>query len=838
MKVSFLLFFPTLLLSIAQLHGQITVEDYESTGYTLNDSIGLYTGWSVTAGTATISDTQSQEQPSGQSLLFSAGSPIGSATRTVQVSEWGSGSVGWWDFWVLPVAHSETSASYTVEADGTKVEFRSPEVVFDQLDIISYGTNQDGQSGSPTTATVSAGGSTIRLEGNAWKSLPYEYTITEDTVLTFEVDVVDAGEIIGIVLDTDNIHNNGSPRAFQLAGSDTNWSQALLENLYTGPGYETITISVGQHLSGSISYIGLVADDDSSHTADVTFRNVTLHEGSLPVGDSGELVVTDGSTRVALPEYFSVTGNEADAWMRLTLRQDYTNGVWDLYVDGQSVPVAANLAFDGTPTEPTSIKINGDTTFPVYVDLLQLATTSPIFTDADNDGMFDTWETDHGLDNTVNDRDLDLDRDDLTNLEEYVSGLDPSYFYDSGKQLFVHFTADSPEEYGDFSADTIVAEGANNVYQHTGSTVVNSGEVIHSELFPIDASREYRFTASFKAVGTEDFSRVYLGMRYFTEDGTLIEGYQRTRQGNASVIDSWTSSEIVTELATAPSGWRSGTQPAVTRYLGFYYDGVTTKLPDYVIIDETNGVYSAITGTQITLTTSLPTEVSSNLVAGQSVVMNHLRGSANAYLWSSYYAPSHWTTIVAQNVTGEGEASTNFHYDTAFAQIALLLNYNQSASSAVYFDDIIIEEVIDQDADGLPDWWEREMIYGKDPLDAYTSIADVLTTDDYDGDGLDTLGEYQSGTNPFFSDNISHNIRRYVDNLFGSSGFNGRNPYPRIPSWNSGPKATITQAINASPNIHTIIMTDHGPGFDQGNINLLNKTITLRLNGDVTLRGQ
>ena len=45
--------------------------------------------------------------------------------------------------------------------------------------------------------------------------------------------------------------------------------------------------------------------------------------------------------------------------------------------------------------------------------------------DTDGEGMPDEWEIAHGLDPTVNDALLDLDRDGVTNLEEYLAGTDP-----------------------------------------------------------------------------------------------------------------------------------------------------------------------------------------------------------------------------------------------------------------------------------------------------------------------------------------------------------------------------------------------------------------------------
>jgi len=58
----------------------------------------------------------------------------------------------------------------------------------------------------------------------------------------------------------------------------------------------------------------------------------------------------------------------------------------------------------------------------------QSFTVEVTYTDADNDGMADSWEGDNGLDPTVDDSGLDPDGDGLTNLDEFNGGTDPNVF--------------------------------------------------------------------------------------------------------------------------------------------------------------------------------------------------------------------------------------------------------------------------------------------------------------------------------------------------------------------------------------------------------------------------
>ena len=66
---------------------------------------------------------------------------------------------------------------------------------------------------------------------------------------------------------------------------------------------------------------------------------------------------------------------------------------------------------------------------------------STVVADSDDDGMPDTWESDHGLDpDDPADADLDLDRDGVTNRHEYVFGTDPEDSMSSSIIQSIHFS--------------------------------------------------------------------------------------------------------------------------------------------------------------------------------------------------------------------------------------------------------------------------------------------------------------------------------------------------------------------------------------------------------------
>jgi hypothetical protein len=83
---------------------------------------------------------------------------------------------------------------------------------------------------------------------------------------------------------------------------------------------------------------------------------------------------------------------------------------------------------------------------------------------------------------------------------------------------------------------------------------------------------------------------------------------------------------------------------------------------------------------------------------------------------------------------------------------------------------------LDTDEDGLPDWWEWEVI-AADGGDALEDLGDVSPTGDGDGDGLNNLGEYAAGTNAVLWDTDDDGL------------WDGEDSHPLDPDLPSGPGA-------------------------------------------------
>ena len=84
---------------------------------------------------------------------------------------------------------------------------------------------------------------------------------------------------------------------------------------------------------------------------------------------------------------------------------------------------------DGTPDERDDFPIDPDETIDTDGD--GLGNNADL--DDDNDGMPDSWESQHGLDSLIDDAREDSDGDGNNNLNEYLAGTDPHWFEDSAR---------------------------------------------------------------------------------------------------------------------------------------------------------------------------------------------------------------------------------------------------------------------------------------------------------------------------------------------------------------------------------------------------------------------
>lgn len=114
----------------------------------------------------------------------------------------------------------------------------------------------------------------VSIDGNNWQASPLEYTVTPNTVLTFETLVSKVGEVngIGLVPNTAAIYPS---RCFRFAGRQA-WGVPI-EQVPVGV-WTNVTIPVGQFMQGEVTHLVLVNDDDGWGQVKTAWRNVELCE--------------------------------------------------------------------------------------------------------------------------------------------------------------------------------------------------------------------------------------------------------------------------------------------------------------------------------------------------------------------------------------------------------------------------------------------------------------------------------------------------------------------------------------------------------------------------------
>ena len=170
-------------------------------------------------------------------------------------------------------------------------------------------------------------------------------------------------------------------------------------------------------------YIAPVAAGSAS--ASMVVETESAKVGFQIAGGQGAIYSFDGvgsNTWVDSGARFPINGsNQSTNWLHLTIREDYVNKKWDVYLDGQLIDY--DLAFSNTSEAFfRQLTFNGVTSANAYVDSLAVQSTNPLFTDVDKDGLPDAWETSNGLNTSTDDRNSDHDGDGRTNIEEYFLG--------------------------------------------------------------------------------------------------------------------------------------------------------------------------------------------------------------------------------------------------------------------------------------------------------------------------------------------------------------------------------------------------------------------------------
>jgi len=172
------------------------------------------------------------------------------------------------------------------------------QIIFNSGGFESY---EDDKPGVNSIVSLSEGGKTINLTGNAWKAVLYPYKVTANTILEFSFSSARQGEIHAIGFDTDK--KQSLNRLFQLYGSQR-WGGIQDFNNYNGGGSKkAYKIPLGKFYKGDMQYLVFVMDHDVKNpNGESIFSNIRVYEsGSLPEDTDPVPVNTAPSVEITAP---------------------------------------------------------------------------------------------------------------------------------------------------------------------------------------------------------------------------------------------------------------------------------------------------------------------------------------------------------------------------------------------------------------------------------------------------------------------------------------------------------------------------------------------------------
>ncbi|NCO03548.1 MAG: type I secretion C-terminal target domain-containing protein, partial [Alphaproteobacteria bacterium] len=145
------------------------------------------------------------------------------------------------------------------------------------VNLLSYGGSQD------VGGTVTQLENGVTLDGNLWKRIAVNYTITANTIIEFDFRSTLEGEVHSIGFDNDNIINNPT-HYLKVYGeqNDSGGGNRDFDN-YDGSGnWAHYRIGIGGYYSsGLYSHLTLSNDDDGGGTdGNGSWRNIVIYEAN------------------------------------------------------------------------------------------------------------------------------------------------------------------------------------------------------------------------------------------------------------------------------------------------------------------------------------------------------------------------------------------------------------------------------------------------------------------------------------------------------------------------------------------------------------------------------
>ncbi len=212
-------------------------------------------------------------------------------------------------------------------------------------DASVFNGNSLPQDRAEAVVTYLDNGNEVQLENNAWKAwTPFadgSYTLTPNTVLTFDYRSTEEGEIQGIGFDNNDNFFDNTQYLFQLFGTQTFGDTVQdFNNYQISDGWKSYSINVGEYFTGTFERVFLANDNDTSDNlgSNSSFRNIVLFENpTSPITDQLTVRVDGTTINDTLERY-----GEASVFNGNSLPQDTNEAVVTYSDNGNEVQLQNN----------------------------------------------------------------------------------------------------------------------------------------------------------------------------------------------------------------------------------------------------------------------------------------------------------------------------------------------------------------------------------------------------------------------------------------------------------------------------------------------------------------
>lgn len=228
----------------------------------------------------------------------------------------------------------------------------------------------------------------------------------------------------------------------KISGWSVTGGQALITDQDSQSGTQSLEIAANASVTHSIPAVAWVSADRVAWVdfwikpqADATAEPPTTLDADgcrlafIRSGTEGMIYAFDpdgnggGSSRSSGVSFPLDTGGSSGQWIRITLRQDFQGQTWDLFING--TPALGNLRMDNAAPKaaPTVFSLGSPVGGVTRLDNWNITLANPLFADADNDGIPDTYERVFGYDPYVNNRAGNLDPAGAREFQKFLDSV-------------------------------------------------------------------------------------------------------------------------------------------------------------------------------------------------------------------------------------------------------------------------------------------------------------------------------------------------------------------------------------------------------------------------------